>query len=266
VSGERGDREEARQRKEHPRGLARHLVFRRHEYLGPRPLVLQGHRVGQDLVADAEPGDTRSDGADRPGGFHAERHRRYAANVPAASSHDVIPIANASGVNRDEELSRVRDLGLWQLQALDRISVGVYPCASHVPRLLSRIGLALVCHEGDRRPEYHAANSWPWQRECRRFEVAARLRLLLSGHQVALALRERAESLIRRYFLQQPVIVPRAFRLSHGLDLVQIKRVQLASIYTNSSFAEERIIGRHRLHLGDNCLAVRIALQLGDRF
>jgi hypothetical protein len=102
--------------------------------------VLQWHGVGQDLIADAEAGDRRPDGADHSGGFHAQRHRRHAAHVPAASSNDVLPIADARGVNPYEELLGVRDLGRWQLQELDRASVCQYACASHVLHLLSGIG------------------------------------------------------------------------------------------------------------------------------
>jgi hypothetical protein len=75
--------------------------------------VLQWHGVGQDLIADAETGDRCPDGADHSGGFHAQRHRRHTAHIPAASSNDVLPIADTRGVNRDEELLGVQDLGRW---------------------------------------------------------------------------------------------------------------------------------------------------------
>ena len=96
----------------------------------------------QDLVADAKSGDHGPDGAHHAGGFHAQRQRRRAAHVPAARSHEVIPIANTSGVHRDQQLVGVRDLGLWQLQALDRASVCQDACASHMVQLPSGRGVS----------------------------------------------------------------------------------------------------------------------------
>jgi hypothetical protein len=54
--------------------------------------------VRQDLVADAESRDRGPDGTHHAGGFHAQRQRRRAAHIPAANSHDLIPIADTSGV------------------------------------------------------------------------------------------------------------------------------------------------------------------------
>src|SRR4030095_5448807 len=61
-------------------------------------LMKQRDRMRQDFVADREPGDGGSDASDNAGCFHAQRHWRADANVPASASHDVVPVANTRSV------------------------------------------------------------------------------------------------------------------------------------------------------------------------
>src|SRR6266571_2361115 len=77
-----------------------------------------------------------------------------------------------------------------------------------------------------------------------------------SFHERALAILQRAEGLIRGDRRADLVIVPGTFRLGGLFRLEQICRMDLAAVGANHALAEQRIIGRHLLHLGDDLGAV----------
>src|SRR6185503_9115380 len=79
----------------------------------------------------------------------------------------------------------------------------------------------------------------------------------------ALAVLERTERLGCRDGGAQMIEVARILRLRRLLHLEQIRVVDLAAIGADGALAEQRVIGRHRLHLGDDRLAVRAAFQFG---
>ena len=70
----------------------------------PRTLAAQRHRVAQHLIAHTESARAITDGLDDPGSLDAERQRRPDANVPAAATNDVVPVANPGATNVDEDL------------------------------------------------------------------------------------------------------------------------------------------------------------------
>src|SRR5262245_30381807 len=86
----------------------------------------------------------------------------------------------------------------------------------------------------------------------------------LAADQRAAALVHRTERLVRRDGGTQLVEVPRALRLVRLLHLEEIHRMDLAAVGADFALAEQLVVGRHGLHLGDHCLAVGVALQLGD--
>src|ERR1700675_4969278 len=80
------------------------------------------------------------------------------------------------------------------------------------------------------------------------------------------ALLERDKSLIRRNGGDELVIIPRIFRLRWLFHLEQIGRVNLAAVGADRAGAEQGIVGRHFLHLGDDRGAVvRIAAERLER-
>src|SRR4029453_3736246 len=81
--------------------------------------------------------------------------------------------------------------------------------------------------------------------------------------ELASTLIKGAESLLSGDGRPDLVVVPWILRLRRLLDLDQIRRVNLAPVRANSSLAEERIVGRHLLHLGDDLGAV-VALERLD--
>src|ERR1700759_2478883 len=48
------------------------------------------------------------------------------------------------------------------------------------------------------------------------------------------------------------VIVPRTFGFRRLLDFEKIGRMDLAAVRLDAAFAEQRVVGRHFLHLGDD--------------
>src|SRR5215470_5916440 len=76
--------------------------------------------------------------------------------------------------------------------------------------------------------------------------------VMLLLHQRALALVERAEGLVGGNGRADLVVVPRRLRLRGLLHLHEIGGMDLASVHPNRSLAEERIVGGHLLHLGDD--------------
>src|SRR6185295_8315542 len=84
-------------------------------------------------------------------------------------------------------------------------------------------------------------------------------------HQRAAAILERTECLGRRNGGADIVEVARMLGVSGLLHLVQIRVVDLAAVLADRPLAEQRIVGRQFLHLGDDRLAVGSALQGGDR-
>ena len=80
------------------------------------------------------------------------------------------------------------------------------------------------------------------------------------------ALLERDEGFRRRDGGDEVVIVPRILRVRRLLHLEQIGRVDLAAVGADRALAEQRIVGRHFLHLGDDRAAVmRIAAERFQR-
>src|SRR5262249_14341394 len=76
------------------------------------------------------------------------------------------------------------------------------------------------------------------------------------AYQRAVAVLERTEGLVGRNGGAQLVEVARIFRLRRLLHLEQVGRVQLAAVGADRARAEQRIIGRQPLHLGDHGGAV----------
>jgi hypothetical protein len=60
--------------------------------------------VAQDPIAHPESARAGANHLDDPGGLDAERQRRADADVPAAGANDVVPVADASATNVDEDL------------------------------------------------------------------------------------------------------------------------------------------------------------------
>src|SRR4029453_6249301 len=71
-------------------------------------------------------------------------------------------------------------------------------------------------------------------------------------HEGAVALVQRPERLLGGDGRAQLVVVPRALGLRRLLDLEEIGGVDLSPGYPDVAFAEERVVGRQLLHLGDN--------------
>src|SRR5437867_1283831 len=79
-----------------------------------------------------------------------------------------------------------------------------------------------------------------------------------------IAILQRPESLIGWNRRADLVQVPLALRFRRLLGLDQVRRMDLASIRPDHSLAEERIVGRRLLHLGDDLGAI-VALERFDR-
>src|SRR5262245_60172505 len=67
--------------------------------------------------------------------------------------------------------------------------------------------------------------------------------------ELASALIERAEGLLRGDRRADLVVVPRVLRLGRLLDLDEVSGVNLADVTANSQLAEERVVGCHLLHM-----------------
>src|ERR1041384_3833022 len=87
----------------------------------------------------------------------------------------------------------------------------------------------------------------------------------LLGDQRALAIGGLAERRVRRHLADQLVVVPLALGLLGLLDLVDVHRMALAAVGIDRALAEQRVVGRHLLHLVDHRLAVLRALERGAR-
>src|SRR5208282_4087415 len=88
----------------------------------------------------------------------------------------------------------------------------------------------------------------------------------LPVHHRTVVVLHRPERLVRRYSGAQLVIVSRIFRFFPVFHLEQIGGVDFAAIGADGALAEQRIVGRHFLHLGDHGLAIGGAFERGDRF
>src|SRR2546422_9198679 len=86
-------------------------------------------------------------------------------------------------------------------------------------------------------------------------------RLLL--HERAVALVHRPERLLGRNRGAHLVVVPRALGLRRLLHLEQVDRMDLAAVGAHHTLAEDRIVGRQLLHLGDDLGAVVALERLG---
>src|SRR5215510_6460324 len=84
--------------------------------------------------------------------------------------------------------------------------------------------------------------------------------VMLLLHQRALALIERPECLIGGNGRADLVVVPRRFRFRGLLHLHEVGGMDLAPVHANHALAEERIVGGHLLHLGDD-LGPDVALE-----
>src|SRR5258706_13835510 len=72
----------------------------------------------------------------------------------------------------------------------------------------------------------------------------------------AAAVGHRPERLVGRDRRTDLVVVVRALRLGRLLHLHEVRVVDLAAVGADRSLAEERVIGRHLLHLCDHLRAV----------
>src|SRR5688500_6067304 len=87
---------------------------------------------------------------------------------------------------------------------------------------------------------------------------------LTSLHQRTIALLQRPERLLGRNGRADLVQIPRSLRLCWLLHLDQVRGMDLAAVRANRALAEERVVGRHLLHLLDDLGAV-VALDRFDR-
>src|ERR1039457_984880 len=87
----------------------------------------------------------------------------------------------------------------------------------------------------------------------------------LAAHQRAVAFLDRPEGLVRRNGSAGLIEVAGIFRLFRLLHLEQIGRMDDAAVGAHAALAEQRIVGRHRLHLRYHGLAVGRTLERGDR-
>src|SRR4029453_9685647 len=85
---------------------------------------------------------------------------------------------------------------------------------------------------------------------------------LLLLHQRAVALVEWPEGVGGRDGGDELVVVPRRLGLVGGLHLEEIRGVNLSPIFPDRPLAEDRIVRRKLLHLGDDGFAVAVALGL----
>src|SRR5664279_3331523 len=100
--------------------------------------------------------------------------------------------------------------------------------------------------------------AWPQQR------AVTDILFLPLFHQRAVAILQRPERLVGRDRRADLVVVPRALRFRRLLDFDQVRRMDLAAVDADRALAEQRIVGRHFLHLGHDLGAV-VALQRLDR-
>src|SRR5664280_202257 len=87
----------------------------------------------------------------------------------------------------------------------------------------------------------------------------------LAAHQRAVAFVERSEGLVRRNGSAGLIEVAGIFRLFRLLHFEQIGGMDDAAIGAHAALAEERIVGRHLLHLSHYGLTVGRTLERNDR-
>src|SRR5689334_25181017 len=87
-------------------------------------------------------------------------------------------------------------------------------------------------------------------RSQRRF--ASCFRTTASLDERTLAVFQRPERLIRGNRCADLVVVPFVLRFGGLLHFDQIRRVDLAPVDPDAALAEQRVVGRHLLHLGDH--------------
>src|SRR5580704_15690269 len=79
-----------------------------------------------------------------------------------------------------------------------------------------------------------------------------------------IAVFQRPERLFRRNGGAQDVIVTRIFGILRLLHLEHVSRVNRAAVGADAALTEQRIVGRHFLHLSDHGLAVGGAFERSD--
>jgi hypothetical protein len=87
-----------------------------------------------------------------------------------------------------------------------------------------------------------------------------------AAYKRAAAVLERTERLAGGDGRPQLVEITRIFGFFGLLDLEQVRGVQDAAIGPDNALAVDLVFGIHRLHLGDDGLAVRGTADGGDRF
>src|SRR3954466_6741754 len=106
---------------------------RRGEHLlRPRPVTAERQRMCHHLVALAPPAPARPGRCARPARRRPERHRRRAADLPAADPDKVVPVADAGGDDVDQDLACGRRRRLVHLEDLDRLAECCDPSRAHL--------------------------------------------------------------------------------------------------------------------------------------
>src|SRR6185437_6542614 len=85
-----------------------------------------------------------------------------------------------------------------------------------------------------------------------------------AAHQRAFAFVQRTEGFVCRNSGAELVEIAGIFRFRWFLHFEQVGRMNDTAVGANLTFAEQRIIRWHRLHLGDNRLAIMLARTHGQ--
>lgn len=109
----------------------RHIAGRSHEPLRPRALGTQRQRVGHHPLPGHDPAHRAADPDGNAGGFHAKRHRRPPAEVPAARPGDIVPVPHARAAHLHQHLIGLQLVRSAQLEELNRSGIPTYPRYSH---------------------------------------------------------------------------------------------------------------------------------------
>src|SRR5438034_11732100 len=91
-------------------------------------------RMCDHLIALAHLGHAGAGCCDRPGRLRPERHGNRAADPPAADPDKLVPVANASGGDVDQDLVCARRRKLVHLKDLDGLAECSDPGRSHPVR------------------------------------------------------------------------------------------------------------------------------------
>jgi hypothetical protein len=91
-------------------------------------------RMCDHLIALAHLGHAGAGCCDRPGRLRPERHGNRAADPPAADPDKLVPVANASGGDVDQDLVCARRRQLVHLKDLDGLAECSDPGRSHPVR------------------------------------------------------------------------------------------------------------------------------------